>query len=151
MKHGIGFVKRLAGIKNFKIHDLRRTFASCMSDVGAGQYIIHAALNHINFDSTSDYSRVSRELLREYMSKVTQMISGYTKSYNIYSFIQGSLHVPVASVHRTNRVNQLFPLNNHIHNLTLYYVKHYLTLYYVKHFAYFCNNIFLSSYLDCRC
>ncbi|KJV74359.1 tyrosine-type recombinase/integrase, partial [Orientia tsutsugamushi] len=57
-----------AGIKNFKIHDLRRTFASCLSDIGAGQYIIRAALNHINFESTSDYSIVSTELLREYMS-----------------------------------------------------------------------------------
>ncbi|WP_371219076.1 tyrosine-type recombinase/integrase [Orientia tsutsugamushi] len=72
-----------ACIKNFKIHDLRRTFASCLSDIGAGQYIIRAALNHINFDSTSDYSIVSTELLREYMSKVTQMISGYMQSYNI--------------------------------------------------------------------
>ncbi|SPR13986.1 tyrosine-type recombinase/integrase [Orientia tsutsugamushi] len=70
-----------AGIKNFKIHDLRRTFASCLSDIGAGQYIIRAALNHINFESTSDYSIVSTELLREYMSKVTQMISGYMQSY----------------------------------------------------------------------
>ncbi|WP_252831344.1 tyrosine-type recombinase/integrase [Orientia tsutsugamushi] len=72
-----------ACIKNFKIHDLRRTFASCLSDIGAGQYIIRAALNHINFESTSDYSIVSTELLREYMSKVTQMISGYMQSYNI--------------------------------------------------------------------
>ncbi|KJV97093.1 phage integrase family protein [Orientia tsutsugamushi str. UT76] len=70
-----------AGIKNFRIHDLRRTFPSCLSDIGAGQYIIRAALNHINFESTSDYSIVSTELLREYMSKVTQMISGYMQSY----------------------------------------------------------------------
>ncbi|WP_410521984.1 tyrosine-type recombinase/integrase [Orientia tsutsugamushi] len=70
-----------ASIKNLRIHDLRRTFASCLSDIGAGQYIIRAALNHINFESTSDYSIVSTELLREYMSKVTQMISGYMQSY----------------------------------------------------------------------
>ncbi|WP_371253725.1 tyrosine-type recombinase/integrase [Orientia tsutsugamushi] len=70
-----------AGIKNLRIHDLRRTFASCMADEGAGQYIIRAALNHINFESTSDYSIVSTELLREYMSKVTKMISGYMQSY----------------------------------------------------------------------
>ncbi|WP_371254324.1 tyrosine-type recombinase/integrase [Orientia tsutsugamushi] len=76
-----------AGIKNLRIHDLRWTFASCLSDIGAGQYIIRAALNHINFDSTSDYSRVSTELLREYMSKVTQMISECARSYNIYNTI----------------------------------------------------------------
>ncbi|WP_275248780.1 hypothetical protein [Orientia tsutsugamushi] len=38
-------------------------------------------MNHINFESTSDYSIVSTELLREYMSKVTQMISGHMQSY----------------------------------------------------------------------
>ncbi|WP_371223070.1 hypothetical protein ACA351_05575 [Orientia tsutsugamushi] len=29
-----------ACIKNFRIHDLRRTFASCMGDVGASQMTI---------------------------------------------------------------------------------------------------------------
>ncbi|WP_342638912.1 hypothetical protein QU600_000449 [Orientia tsutsugamushi] len=37
------------------MHDLRRTFASCLSDIGAGQYIIRAALNHMNPNSTIPY------------------------------------------------------------------------------------------------
>ncbi|SPM46259.1 integrase [Orientia tsutsugamushi] len=74
-----------ASIKNFRIHDLRKTFASCLSDIGAGQYIIRAALNHINFESTSDYSIVSTELRREYMSKATQIISECARNYNIYN------------------------------------------------------------------
>ncbi|KJV51369.1 phage integrase family protein [Orientia tsutsugamushi str. Kato PP] len=64
-----------AGIKNLRIHDLRRTFASCMADEGAGQYIISAALNHSDIKSTSIYTKVSLEPVRQYMSKVTQMIS----------------------------------------------------------------------------
>ncbi|WP_045916496.1 tyrosine-type recombinase/integrase [Orientia tsutsugamushi] len=63
-----------AGIKNLRIHDLRRTFASCMADEGAGQYIISAALNHSDIKSTSIYTKVSLEPVRQYMSKVTQMI-----------------------------------------------------------------------------
>nr|WP_080571806.1 site-specific integrase [Orientia tsutsugamushi] len=63
-----------ASIKNFRIHDLRRTFASCMGDAGAGQYIISAALNHSDIKSTSIYTKVSLEPVRQYMSKVTQMI-----------------------------------------------------------------------------
>nr|WP_231966538.1 tyrosine-type recombinase/integrase [Orientia tsutsugamushi] len=34
-----------ASIKNFRIHDLRRTFASCMGDVGASQRTISIALD----------------------------------------------------------------------------------------------------------
>ncbi|KJV71493.1 tyrosine-type recombinase/integrase [Orientia tsutsugamushi] len=68
-----------AGIKNLRIHDLRRTFASCMGDAGAGQYIISAALNHSDIKSTSIYTKVSLEPVRQYMSKVTQMISDCSK------------------------------------------------------------------------
>ncbi|WP_371222538.1 tyrosine-type recombinase/integrase [Orientia tsutsugamushi] len=68
-----------AGIKNLRIHDLRRTFASCMADEGAGQYIISAALNHSDIKSTSIYTKVSLEPVRQYMSKVTQMISDCSK------------------------------------------------------------------------
>ncbi|WP_308810070.1 tyrosine-type recombinase/integrase [Orientia tsutsugamushi] len=70
-----------ASIKNFRIHDLRRTLGSCMSDAGASQRTISTALNHRNPDSTIPYTIACMELLREYMSKVTQMISGYMQSY----------------------------------------------------------------------
>lgn len=72
-------VCKKAGIKNLRIHDLRRTFASCMADEGAGQYIISAALNHSDIKSTSIYTKVSLEPVRQYMSKVTQMISDCSK------------------------------------------------------------------------
>ncbi|KJV70453.1 phage integrase family protein [Orientia tsutsugamushi str. UT76] len=63
-----------AGIKNLRIHDLRRTFASCIADEGPGQYIIGTALNHSDIKSTSIYTKVSSEPVRQYMSKVTQII-----------------------------------------------------------------------------
>ncbi|WP_258230742.1 tyrosine-type recombinase/integrase [Orientia tsutsugamushi] len=63
-----------ACIKNLRIHDLRRTFASYMADEGAGQYIIRTALNHSDIKSTSIYTKVSLEPVRQYISKVTQII-----------------------------------------------------------------------------
>ncbi|WP_371223084.1 site-specific integrase [Orientia tsutsugamushi] len=49
-------IYKKAGIKNLRIHDLRRTFASCMSDAGASQRAISTALNHRNPDSTIPYT-----------------------------------------------------------------------------------------------
>ncbi|QES96807.1 site-specific integrase [Orientia tsutsugamushi] len=76
-----------ASIKNFRIHDLRRTFASCMGDAGASQRTISTALNHRNPDSTIPYTIACMELVREYMSKATQIISECASSYNIYNTI----------------------------------------------------------------
>ncbi|KJV99514.1 putative integrase [Orientia tsutsugamushi str. Sido] len=50
-----------------------------MADEGAGQYIISAALNHSDIKSTSIYTKVSLEPVRQYMSKVTQMIRDCSK------------------------------------------------------------------------
>ncbi|WP_231967941.1 hypothetical protein [Orientia tsutsugamushi] len=63
------------------MHDLRRILGSCMGDAGASQRTISIALNHMNPNSTIPYTIACMELLREYMSKVTQMISGYMQSY----------------------------------------------------------------------
>ncbi|WP_371253190.1 tyrosine-type recombinase/integrase [Orientia tsutsugamushi] len=76
-----------ACIKNFRIHDLRRTFASCMGDAGAGQRTISIALNHINPNSIMHYNIPCMELVREYMSKATKIISECAENYNIYNTI----------------------------------------------------------------
>nr|WP_231967926.1 hypothetical protein [Orientia tsutsugamushi] len=69
------------------MHDLRRTLASCMGDAGASQRTIGIALNHINPNSTMHYNIPCMELVREYMSKATQIISECARSYNIYNTI----------------------------------------------------------------
>ncbi|KJV51413.1 phage integrase family protein [Orientia tsutsugamushi str. Gilliam] len=76
-----------ASIKNFRIHDLRRTFGSCMGDAGASQIIISTALNHRNSDSTITYTIACMELVRQYMSKATRIIMECAKNYNIYNTI----------------------------------------------------------------
>ncbi|KJV74702.1 phage integrase family protein [Orientia tsutsugamushi str. UT76] len=76
-----------AGIKNFRIHDLRRTLASCMGDAGASQSTISIALNHRNSDSTITYTIACMELVRQYMSKATRIIRECAENYNIYNTI----------------------------------------------------------------
>ncbi|WP_371218510.1 tyrosine-type recombinase/integrase [Orientia tsutsugamushi] len=74
-----------ASIKNFRIHDLRRTLGSCMGDAGASQITISTALNHRNPNSTITYTIACMELVRQYMSKATQIIMECAKNYNIYN------------------------------------------------------------------
>ncbi|SPR06414.1 tyrosine-type recombinase/integrase [Orientia tsutsugamushi] len=76
-----------ASIKNFRIHDLRRTFGSCMSDAGASQRTISTALNHMNSNSTMHYTIACMELVRQYMSKATRIIRECAENYNIYNTI----------------------------------------------------------------
>ncbi|WP_252831428.1 site-specific integrase [Orientia tsutsugamushi] len=72
-----------ASIKNLRIHDLRRTFASCMGDAGAGQRTISIALNHMNPNSIMHYNIPCMELVRDYMSKATRIIRECAKNYNL--------------------------------------------------------------------
>ncbi|KJV77240.1 phage integrase family protein [Orientia tsutsugamushi str. TA716] len=80
-------VCKKAGIKNLRIHDLRRTLASCMGDAGASQSTISIALNHRNPNSTMHYNIPCMELVRQYMSMATKIISECTRNYNIYNTI----------------------------------------------------------------
>ncbi|WP_331851701.1 tyrosine-type recombinase/integrase [Orientia tsutsugamushi] len=80
-------VCKKASIKNLMIHDLRRTLASCMSDAGASHRTISIALNHMNSDSTITYTIACMELVRQYMSKATRIISECARNYNIYNTI----------------------------------------------------------------
>ncbi|XAF72879.1 tyrosine-type recombinase/integrase [Orientia tsutsugamushi] len=80
-------VCKKAGIKNLRIHDLRRTLASCMSDAGASQKTISTALNHMNSNSTMHYTIACMELVRQYMSKATRIIRECAENYNIYNTI----------------------------------------------------------------
>ncbi len=58
-----------------------------MGDAGASQRTISIALNHMNPNSTMHYTIACMELVREYMSKATQIISECARSYNIYNTI----------------------------------------------------------------
>jgi integrase len=56
---------RRAGIKDLRMHDVRRTLGSWMVDTGASLPIIGKTLNHLSPQSTAVYARLSMDPVRE--------------------------------------------------------------------------------------
>jgi integrase len=66
-----------AGLKNVRIHDLRRTMASWQAMTGANLSVIMDTLNHKDVKSVQVYARLQVEPVRESMSIATaKMLSG---------------------------------------------------------------------------
>ncbi|WP_341752533.1 MULTISPECIES: site-specific integrase [unclassified Candidatus Tisiphia] len=63
-----------AGIKDLRIHDLRRTYASWMAISGASQYVIGKALNHKDSRSTEIYAKLNFDPVREFVEKAINEI-----------------------------------------------------------------------------
>ncbi|WP_052694622.1 site-specific integrase [Candidatus Orientia mediorientalis] len=82
-----------AGIENLRIHDLRRTLASCLADFGASQHTIGIVLNHDDLKTTSIYARVSLEAVRQCMAKVTQMMNECTNAMHVNVTCAGTICV----------------------------------------------------------
>ncbi len=64
-----------AGLKDLRIHDLRRTCGSWLAINGASQYVIGKALNHKSPKSTAIYARLSLDPVREFMEKANNAIT----------------------------------------------------------------------------
>ena len=65
-----------AGLKDLRIHDLRRTCGSWMAISGASQYVIGKMLGHKSSQSTAIYARLSLDPVREYMEKSSKLTNG---------------------------------------------------------------------------
>ncbi len=63
-----------AGIKDFRIHDLRRTLGSLLAGSGANSYIISKTLGHKSSKATDVYARLNLDPVREAMEKATGII-----------------------------------------------------------------------------
>ncbi len=68
-------VKR-SGLKNLRIHDLRRTCGSWMAINGASPYIIGKALNHKDPKSTAIYARLNQDPVREHLERAVKLSNG---------------------------------------------------------------------------
>ncbi len=69
-------VLKNSGIKDLRLHDLRRTLGSCMGDAGASEYIIGQALNHKSSKSTGIYVRLrATDPVREFMNKAIDKLT----------------------------------------------------------------------------
>ena len=67
-------IKKSMGVKNIRIHDLRRTLGSYMAISGASLPIIGKALNHKSYVSTEIYARLSSDPIREAINKAEDLI-----------------------------------------------------------------------------
>lgn len=63
-----------AGISDFHLHDLRRTFGSYQAKTGASLPIIGKSLGHRGTDATAIYARMDIEPVRESVEKATAAI-----------------------------------------------------------------------------
>ena len=57
--------RKRAGLKDFRIHDLRHSFASSLVNAGRSLYEVQELLGHADIKTTSRYSHLSRERLIE--------------------------------------------------------------------------------------
>ncbi len=61
-----------AGIKDLRLHDLRRTLGSWQAATGANSFMIGHALGHKNVQSTAVYARLNLDPVRDSIEKATQ-------------------------------------------------------------------------------
>lgn len=61
-----------AGIKNLRIHDLRRTLGSWQAVTGANSFMIGRSLGHKSTQSTAVYARLNLDPVRDSVEKATQ-------------------------------------------------------------------------------
>jgi integrase len=65
-----------AGMPDFRIHDLRHSFASCLVNAGRSLYEVQELLGHADIKTTSRYAHLSRERLIEAVETVPQIKIG---------------------------------------------------------------------------
>ncbi len=70
-KKGWRRILERAGIKNLRIHDLRRTLGSWQAITGASLPIIGKSLNHKNASTTAIYARLNLDPVRESVQRAT--------------------------------------------------------------------------------
>ncbi len=61
-----------AGIKDLRLHDLRRTLGSWQAATGANSFMIGRTLCHKSTQSTAVYARLNIDLVRDSVEKATQ-------------------------------------------------------------------------------
>ena len=78
-KSGWKRILQRAGIKDLRLHDLRRTLGSWQAATGANSYIIGRSLGHKNPQSTAIYARLSIDPIKESVEKATQAMLKHAK------------------------------------------------------------------------
>ena len=67
-----------AGIKDFRIHDLRHTHATYLLEAGASLYEVQRALGHADASMTARYAHLADATLRERAEQAAVQLTGAT-------------------------------------------------------------------------
>ncbi len=71
---------RKTGLKNLRIHDLRRTMGSYQAITGSSLQIIGKSLGHKSIQSTTIYARLNLDPVRDSMQRATDEMQNYIKN-----------------------------------------------------------------------
>jgi integrase len=75
-----GRIKIAAGLKDVRLHDLRRTVGSYMAQAGASINLIGKILNHSNLSTTQVYARFNQDPMRDALEAHAEVIKGIVKA-----------------------------------------------------------------------
>ena len=78
-KSGWKRILERAGIKDLRLHDLRRTLGSWQAATGANSFMIGRSLGHKSTQSTAVYARLNIDPVRDSVEKATQAILNHAK------------------------------------------------------------------------
>lgn len=68
-----------AGIENFRVHDMRRTFGSYQAMMGSGEFVLGKALGDKTLAAVKVYARVDLDPVRNSMQQGINMLLGFVK------------------------------------------------------------------------
>jgi integrase len=72
-----------AGIEDFRVHDMRRTFGSYQAMIGSGEFILGKALGDKTLAAVKVYARVDLDPVRNSMQQGMDKMLGFVKTDNI--------------------------------------------------------------------
>jgi integrase len=84
-----------AGIKDLRLHDLRRTLGSWQAATGANSYMIGRTLGHKTSQSTAVYARLNIDPVRDSVEKATQAMLQTIKKESIQDNVESTEKIPI--------------------------------------------------------
>ena len=78
IKYAWARICKLADLKDFRIHDIRHTYASILASSGQSLHIIGELLGHTRPETTHRYAHIQDDALREATERVGAVVSSAT-------------------------------------------------------------------------